>query len=76
MNSRTTLLACLACSLLLPSLAVAQAPAAAKGDEATHNELRAMREALTKAVLEGDVNAQLERVHDNIVVTWQNNQVV
>jgi ketosteroid isomerase-like protein len=31
---------------------------------------------LTKAVLDGDVNAQLERVHDNVVVTWQNNQVV
>ena len=79
MNSRTTLLAWLACNLLLPSFAAAQAPAepaAAKGDEAIHNELRAMREVLTKAVLDGDVNAQLDRVHDNVVVTWQNNQVV
>jgi ketosteroid isomerase-like protein len=56
--------------------AAATEPAPVKADAATHDELRAMREALTKAVLEGDVNAQLDRVHDNLVVTWQNNQVV
>ena len=38
--------------------------------------MRAIREALTKAVLEGDAEGQLAHVHDNVVVTWQNNQVV
>lgn len=45
-------------------------------EETIHNELRALREALTAAVLEGDVDAQLGHVHENVVVTWQNNQVV
>ncbi len=79
MESRFILFAWLLGSLLLPLSATAQQPAApepAAGDEAIHNELRAMREVLTKAVLDGDVNAQLDRVHDNVVVTWQNNQVV
>ena len=35
-----------------------------------------MREALAKAVLEGDAEAQVAHVHENVVVTWQNNQVV
>jgi len=79
MTSRMTQLAWLACFLIVPSLATAQAPAeptVTKADEATHEELRDMREVLTKAVVEGDVNAQLDRVHENVVVTWQNNRVV
>lgn len=45
-------------------------------EEAIHTELRALRETLTKAVLEGDAEGQLAHVHDNVVVTWQNSQVV
>ena len=63
-----------------PVVAIAEEPPAtvalADSEEAIHNELRALREALTKAVLEGDADAQLAHVHDNVVVTWQNNQVV
>jgi ketosteroid isomerase-like protein len=91
METRLMILAWLALSLCFTFDALAQPPAepaaappeaaaaettAVKADEDTHNELRAMREALTKAVFDGDVNAQLERVHDNVVVTWQNNEVV
>ncbi|MFN0195484.1 MAG: YybH family protein [Planctomycetaceae bacterium] len=45
-------------------------------DSEVHDELRALREALTKAVAEGDVESQLAYAHEDIVVTWQNSQVV
>jgi ketosteroid isomerase-like protein len=44
-------------------------------DAADHEQLRALREALTDAVIKGDVEAQLEFAHENIVTTWQNGQV-
>jgi hypothetical protein len=67
--------------VLMPVVAMGQQSGAGGGaapDEAdaVHAELRALREALTKAVLEGDAETQLAHVHDNVVVTWQNNQVV
>ena len=45
-------------------------------EEAIHNELRALREALTAAVAAGDVEQQLPHLHKNVVATWQNNEVV
>lgn len=65
---------------LFSQAAVAQdgtpASAAAEDEEAVHEELRALREALTKAVSDGDAAAQVAHVDENVVVTWQNNQVV
>ena len=46
-----------------------------KDVEAIHNELRALREDLTKALIAGDVDRQLTFAHKNIVTTWQNNDV-
>jgi ketosteroid isomerase-like protein len=57
-------------------LPTAHAQDEATGDEAAHAELRAMREALTAAVEQGDVEAQLKYVHPNVVATWQNSRVV
>ncbi len=51
-------------------------PRPSVNDNEVHDELRALREALTKAVAEGDVESQLAYAHEDIVVTWQNNQVV
>jgi ketosteroid isomerase-like protein len=50
-------------------------PSARADDEAIHNELRELREDLTKALIAGDVDRQLEFAHKNIVTTWQNNDV-
>jgi ketosteroid isomerase-like protein len=53
---------------------VAPAPASGAEDPA-HAELRQLREALTEAVLAGDVDAQLALTDENIVTTWQNSRV-
>jgi ketosteroid isomerase-like protein len=45
-------------------------------DAAIHQELRALREELTEAVLARDMEKQLQYAHPNVVVTWQNNDVV
>jgi ketosteroid isomerase-like protein len=45
-------------------------------EEAIHNELRALRTALTAAIAAGNVEQQLPHVHKNVVATWQNNEVV
>jgi uncharacterized protein (TIGR02246 family) len=65
--------------LLLPSLlslmslpSFAQAPAS---DEATHNELRALRDGLLDAMRKGDIERQLTFFHPNAVVTWHNAEV-
>jgi ketosteroid isomerase-like protein len=44
--------------------------------EAIHNELRALRKGLTDAVLAGDVEKQLAFVTEDLVITWQNGEVV
>ncbi len=44
-------------------------------EQTDRDELLALREALIEAVLAGDVDKQIEYVHDNVVTTWQNNQV-
>lgn len=62
---------------LVPSSTCAQEQSAVLSpeEEAIHNDLRAMREALADAVLAGDIEAQLTHAHENVVVTWQNNVV-
>jgi ketosteroid isomerase-like protein len=43
--------------------------------EAEHQQLRELREKLTQAVIDGDIETQLAYAHDDIVTTWQNSQV-
>jgi uncharacterized protein (TIGR02246 family) len=43
--------------------------------EATHNELRALRDGLMDAMNKGDIERQLTYVHPNVVVTWHNAEV-
>jgi ketosteroid isomerase-like protein len=50
--------------------------AAADDKEAVHNELRAMAKGLIDAVVAGDVEKQLSYATDDVVVTWQNGDVV
>ena len=40
-----------------------------------HEQLRKLREALTEAVINGDVEKQVKYAHEDVVTTWQNNQV-
>ena len=63
--------------LFLVSLAsFAQAPPPAPAsDEATHNELRALRDGLLDAIHKGDLERQLTYFHPNAVVTWHNAEV-
>lgn len=44
-------------------------------EEAEHEALRELRDALTEAVLSGDVESQLALADENVVTTWQNNRV-
>lgn len=51
------------------------APAPPPSDEATHNELRALRDGLLDAINKGDIERQLTYFHPNAVVTWHNAEV-
>ena len=76
----------LALSFLLPSLLHAQAVVtpdgtaaaekAANTEAAIHDELRALRGVLTDSISDGNVGEAMKYVHENVVVTWQNNEVV
>jgi ketosteroid isomerase-like protein len=44
--------------------------------EAVHNELRALAKGLVDAVVKGDVEKQLSYATKDVVVTWQNGEVV
>jgi ketosteroid isomerase-like protein len=44
-------------------------------DEATHNELRALRDGFLDAMNKGDVERELTYLHPNVVVTWHNAEV-
>ncbi|PYQ63988.1 MAG: polyketide cyclase [Acidobacteria bacterium] len=65
----------------LPSFAQAPPPAAPPAaaapasDEATHNELRALRDGLLDAMRKGDIERELTFFHPNAVVTWHNAEV-
>ena len=67
--------------LSLPSSAQAPPPAAPPAatapasDEATHNELRALRDGLLDAMRKGDIERELTFFHPNAVVTWHNAEV-
>jgi ketosteroid isomerase-like protein len=66
-----TIIAALTTSALL-SHAQGEAPAPeASNVEATHDELRALREKLVKGILEQDVDLVSAHVHDDVLVTWQ-----
>ena len=43
--------------------------------EATHNELRALRDGLLDAMNKGDMERQLTYLHTNVVITWHNAEV-
>jgi ketosteroid isomerase-like protein len=55
------------------AVAVEQGAAA---DEAVHDELRALRADLVDAIVKKDYERQLTYAHEDVVVTWQNGQVV
>jgi len=71
------LLLILGCLVSTPSFAQeATAPANLPDDvEAIHNDLRGLREDLTKALIAADVDRTLTFAHKNIVTTWQNSEV-
>ena len=61
-------------ALLLLSLT--SLPASAQGpDEATHDELRALRDGLLDAIGKGDVERELNYFHPNAVITWHDAEV-
>jgi len=67
---------CLSTVSLLAQTATPAAPAPLTEDvERTHNELRALRDGLVKATNDGNVDALLEFLHPNVVITWQNAEV-
>jgi ketosteroid isomerase-like protein len=68
------LLLSLSSLLSLPLSAQAPPPAPA-ADEATHNELRALRDGLLDAIRKGDFDRELTYFHPNAVVTWHNAEV-
>jgi len=58
--------------LCLPLLAQSQAPTT---EDPAHNELRAVRDGVLAAIRKGDIEAELQFLHPNVVVTWQNAEV-
>lgn len=47
----------------------------AQSDEATHDELRALRDGLLDAMGKGDIERELTYFHPNAVITWHNAEV-
>lgn len=45
-------------------------------EDPAHNELRALRKEVIDAITKGDFEATVKHVHPNVVVTWQNAEVV
>jgi len=69
------LLTCICCAPA-PLFAQAEKTTKDKAEDPVHDELRAFRKSLTEAVEKGDVDKQLAHVHKDVVVTWQNGEVV
>lgn len=65
----------IAALLLLFAVALPAQSQAQSKDEATHNQLRALRDGLLEAIKKGDVDGQLAYLHPNVVVSWQNAEV-
>jgi ketosteroid isomerase-like protein len=64
---------------LLPLLAngqPAEPPDAQAANEAAHEALRTLRAGLVDAIVKRDYEQQLTYAQDDVVVTWQNGQVV
>jgi len=60
--------------LCLPVCSQAR-PAATANDEASHQALREMRDAMVNALNKGDVDAMISHLHKNIVFTAMNGEV-
>ena len=76
MKSWLTTLGLALCLSAVSLRAQTAAPAPVDADvERTHNELRALRDGLVKATNDGNVDALLEFLHPNVVITWQNAEV-
>lgn len=69
---RISVVLLLALLMSINGLARAQA---APPEDATHNELRALRSEVLNAITSGDFDKVMTYVHPNAVVTWQNNEV-
>ncbi|HEY2293568.1 MAG TPA: nuclear transport factor 2 family protein [Thermoanaerobaculia bacterium] len=70
-----SLLSLLSLPLLAQAPASPPAASAPASDEATHNELRALRDGLLDAMRKGDIERELTFFHPNVVVTWHNAEV-
>jgi ketosteroid isomerase-like protein len=69
-----SMVVCLALCLVSPASG-AQQTSMPPLSEATHAELRALRDALLEAWQHRDIDALLNHVAPNVVVTWQNGEV-
>ena len=49
---------------------------AGAAEDPTHDELRALRKEMIDAITKGDFDATIRHVHPNVVITWQNAEVV
>jgi ketosteroid isomerase-like protein len=49
---------------------------AGAAEDPAHDELRAVRKEILDAITRGDFEATVRYVHPNVVVTWQNGEVV
>lgn len=63
----------IACLLLVWSTGY---PLARADEDPAHEELRAVRKQVLDAITSGDFEATIKHVHPNVVVTWQNAEVV
>jgi ketosteroid isomerase-like protein len=63
------------CGALFLAASAGHAQATSASEEATHVELRALRDALLEAWQHRDLDAMLTHVAPNVVVTWQNGEV-
>lgn len=75
-NRLTVLLVTCACLLSTSTLSAQNGKPAKDKEDPAHEELRALRKSLTEAIVKGDAEAQLKHAHKDIVVTWQNGEVV
>jgi len=51
-------------------------PAGWAAEDPAHEELRQLRTNVVEAIRSGDIERQLDYVHTNVVITWQNGEVV
>jgi ketosteroid isomerase-like protein len=58
--------------LLITALAFMVTHTTSAQENPAHNELRAIRDGLLAAMNKGDIEAQMNFLHTNVVVTWHN----